>query len=144
MEPEANDRVDTVLVFVFHELQFLLADISSRGWSIPGGRIQDHETPESAVIRETYEETGALLDGIVEIGFYILTEKFGEVETARRIPVYIARADEIRPMPGGFESRGVTHVSLGELPGMYYMWDPLIEAVCNYAHAKALDLAWTL
>lgn len=41
-------------------------------WSVPGGRIEDGETPEEAIIREVYEETGlivgvASLVGVVQI-----------------------------------------------------------------------------
>ena len=29
-----------------------------RGWEIPGGHLNDGETPEEAMIRELFEETG--------------------------------------------------------------------------------------
>jgi 8-oxo-dGTP diphosphatase len=135
-------HVITVLVFVFHDLQFLLANIRNRGWSIPGGRIEPDESCEAAAKREAYEETGARISQLQKIGFYLLTDNSSDPKQTRLVPVYIASADCLLPLPVGFESLGVMHTTLSQLPKVYYLWDPLIEAVCSYAHTRALDLGW--
>lgn len=46
-------------------------------WAIPGGKIDKGETPVDASIRETFEETGYLLDTVDYLGFvYIKYEKY--------------------------------------------------------------------
>ncbi|MFI7480803.1 NUDIX hydrolase [Kocuria sp. M1R5S2] len=37
-------------------------------WSVPGGKIEAGETPESAAVRETFEETGARVRPDRELG----------------------------------------------------------------------------
>ncbi|MGE3261022.1 MAG: 8-oxo-dGTP diphosphatase [Bacteriovoracia bacterium] len=54
----------TTLCFVFDEINNSLLMIhKKRGqgagkWNVPGGKMQEDETPEAAAIRETKEETG--------------------------------------------------------------------------------------
>lgn len=40
------------------------------GWTTPGGRLEDGESPEQAVIREVYEETGYSVSVIRFNGIY--------------------------------------------------------------------------
>ncbi len=142
-ESSANITFDTVLVFVFHELEFLLANIAGRGWSIPGGRIEPGEYPEAAARREVYEETGAQIGELHVIGYYELSSQSGGAKSNRFVQVYVARAETLTPMPEGFESLGVNHIPLDRLSEIYYIWDPLIEAVCRYAHSEAHLYGWT-
>ena len=45
-------------VFVFKGEALLLMKVSEQGWGIPGGRMERHETPEEAIRRTLFEETG--------------------------------------------------------------------------------------
>ena len=45
--------------FAFDGDRILLTRLQSRGWDIPGGRIEAGETPEQAAIREVWEEACA-------------------------------------------------------------------------------------
>lgn len=42
--------------FCFYQGKILLVNISGRGYTNPGGHLEDNETPEEAFIREAYEE----------------------------------------------------------------------------------------
>ena len=36
-------------------------------WNLPGGKVEEHETPAEAVIRETFEEVGRMPGGMVSM-----------------------------------------------------------------------------
>lgn len=136
-------KAEATLVFVFHDLKFLIANIAGRGWTVPGGRIEAMETPEHAAIREAFEETGAVIHDPIQIGCYQL--KIGDPpgSTSSRVPVFISQATVLKPIPSGSESLGVRHASLTQLQEAYYRWDPLIEAVCRYALSEAKLQGWS-
>src|SRR5277367_146881 len=43
-------------------LQYSSQKIHVGKWDVPGGRLEDHETPEQGALRELFEETGILLE----------------------------------------------------------------------------------
>jgi 8-oxo-dGTP diphosphatase len=121
------------LVFPFVGERCVVAAIRGRGWCIPGGRLEAGETPEVAARREAHEEAGLTLGPLHLIGHYRLTEQ--ETETERQVAVFIARDPVQGNLPPGTESKGTCLLTLDELPERYYLWDPLLEAVCAYAFA---------
>ena len=44
-----------------------------RGWELPGGSVEESESPEAAVCREVWEETGLVVEVDRHVGDYVRT-----------------------------------------------------------------------
>ena len=130
-----------VLGFVFCGDRVALADIRDRGYCIPSGKIEEGEEPLQAMVREAYEETGARLDigRMRSIGWYRL-EAAGRED--RICPVFVAQVDGFSEIPEGSESVGVRLAEMSEVPGIYFFWDELVEAVFGYAFGVQASSGW--
>ncbi|MCU0316908.1 MAG: NUDIX domain-containing protein [Fimbriimonadaceae bacterium] len=117
-----------VLVFPWRGSMILLADILDRGWTIPSGRIQAGEPPESAAHREAWEECGARLQDLTYLGCYCI----GETRWSLVFNASVAGVNEI-PEAFRHESRETAWFELTDLPEIYSSWNPLIKAVFDYA-----------
>ncbi|MCX7924610.1 MAG: NUDIX hydrolase [Fimbriimonadales bacterium] len=116
--------------------RYLLAHIRERGYCAPSGRIEAGETPRAAARREAYEESGAVLNELTQVGSYLLVPCSEREPSPCSAPVFLARAARIEPLHADSESQGVRWASLDELPAFYYDWSPLIEAVFRYAEER--------
>ncbi len=47
-----------------------------QGWNLPGGGIEEDETPEETTIREMREELGVTLESIQKLGEYVRTAEY--------------------------------------------------------------------
>ena len=61
-----------VLVILKHNGKWLLTRHSIRGVEFPGGKAEEGETIEEAVIRETIEETGVTITNLVKFAEYVV------------------------------------------------------------------------
>lgn len=72
-----------------HDGKFLMVRHHTRSWEMPGGRIEEGETPEEAAHREFLEETGftvTLLDETIpEGGGLVFGGTVGEKKGERRV-----------------------------------------------------------
>ncbi|CAG7627258.1 RNA pyrophosphohydrolase [Paenibacillus solanacearum] len=64
-----RERITSAFVLAFRQGRLLLTQLHKRGWDIPGGHIEPGESPEEAVIRELYEETGAVIGAPELLGY---------------------------------------------------------------------------
>ncbi|MCC6404015.1 MAG: NUDIX domain-containing protein [Fimbriimonadaceae bacterium] len=122
-------RAFAALVFPWSEDQVLLCNIEDRGWCIPSGRVEPDESSIEAAAREAREEAGAVLSDILYLGCYRISSK-GEVRYA---DLYTALVVELHDIPPEFESKGRQFVTLGELPGIYHLWNPLTKALFEHS-----------
>jgi len=83
-----------VLVFPFWKGKLLFTRHRERGIELPGGKIEPQESSIAAAIRETFEETGAILDGIERIGQYTVNGELCK-------DIYVARVLSCQPFPTG-------------------------------------------
>ena len=63
------ETITAAFALAFYEDRFLLADLVARSLDIPGGHVEPGETPEEAMRREVYEETGARLGPARLLGY---------------------------------------------------------------------------
>jgi 8-oxo-dGTP diphosphatase len=78
-----------ILVICRYQNEWLLTHHKQRGLEFPGGKVEEGETLEEAARREVMEETGGILEYLVSIGEYQVTDErdsfvkrifFGEAE----------------------------------------------------------------
>ncbi|MDB5083533.1 MAG: hydrolase [Bacilli bacterium] len=99
---EADQKTpDSVMIFATLEQGLLMTFNPARGWELPGGKIEAGETPLRAVIRETFEETGAVLQDIMWIAQY---EVVGGKPDYLCKWVFYASVKHLGPRPAGFET----------------------------------------
>ncbi|HJV46515.1 MAG TPA: NUDIX domain-containing protein [Bacillota bacterium] len=90
-----------VLVVPIYQGKLLFTCHKIRGWELPGGKLEGDETPAEAAIRETWEETGADIQGPVQIGEYQVCSG-GQVLFQKAI--FLAQVCNWGERPAGFET----------------------------------------
>ena len=119
------------LVFAWQEDRVLVCNIKGRGWCIPSGRLEPGESSLDAATREALEEGGATLEGIEYFGTYEITEG----NQTRWADCFTAQITALQPPTHPQESTATKLLTLPELADLYYLWNPLTEAV--FAESKA-------
>lgn len=126
-------RAFAVFIYPWVNENIVLCDIESRGWCIPGGRVEPYETSSQAAHREALEEAGAILDRIQYIGCFKMTDNTLRKSQVRWADAYTAKVKNLVPINPNFESKGRKLLTLEEIPNIYYQWNQLSQEVFKYS-----------
>ncbi len=77
-------------------------DTSPLKWEFPGGKVEEGETPETALARELKEELGATLRKCVPIGRAV--HKYAETSEELEILFFAVEISETELIPRSFEN----------------------------------------
>ncbi len=93
-----------VLIFPLYEGKIVMTEHRERGLELPGGKVENGENLIAAAIREMWEETGAVLNGIWRIGEYTITgaDRNSDINKA----IFLAQVKEFTSLPTGYETKG--------------------------------------
>ncbi len=131
---EESDSPNDVLIFTLSPQGVVMMKHPVRGIEVPGGKINQDESPSDAAKRELYEETGAIVDKIDWIGHYNIYNKQQQLMISKAI--FFATASHFSEIPASSESLGVLFFSTKpEVKGeefSFIMKDPLFELLWSY------------
>jgi 8-oxo-dGTP pyrophosphatase MutT (NUDIX family) len=92
-------------------------------WELPGGGMLPGETPEDAIVREVYEETGICVNIVSLLGWYVRTGF-----RAHYSPVYICRPIGGELIPHSEDVVQVRYFPLHALPrGQFPWYRPILQ-----------------
>jgi ADP-ribose pyrophosphatase YjhB (NUDIX family) len=97
--PNNPDNITSVMGAVFNDGNLLLTK-PIRGWGLPGGHIEDNESPEECLKRECIEEADVEIGNLKLIGYW-KTKKLKKLESNKKYPdegyqlLYIADAIKV-------------------------------------------------
>ncbi|MGF7056731.1 NUDIX domain-containing protein [Brassicibacter mesophilus] len=118
---------DGSIVFTFYEGKYVMSYHSKRkGWEFPAGRREEGETAAECAIRETFEETGAILVDVIPLGYYLVSKHNNVFKTA----VFMSRVEKFEPKPHWSETDIVKLFE--ELPGDISYKDDVYKIVLEY------------
>lgn len=93
-----HKQIDSVLVIQFFNAGIIWVHNSKRRWELTGGKLEPGETIVQAAVRESYEESGAVVQAsaIVPLGYYVLP-------TGHTTAVVGAKVERLQAIPASSE-----------------------------------------
>ncbi len=101
-DPDKFLEAKHVLVLPFYQDRLIFTRHRIRGIELPGGKVEAEETPLAAAVREVYEEIGASLTEIKQIGQYIVDLPNGRMVKS----IYLATIYELLPIQFETDTEG--------------------------------------
>jgi len=108
---------DSVIALIFQDDMTRILIIKRRDvpvWVLPGGGIEEKETPEEAVMREVYEETGLGVSVKRKVCVYTPVNRFTPFTH-----VFECNINEGEPRTGQ-ETKAIGFFSVKQLPKMFF------------------------
>lgn len=100
LEQKTDERPFAVLVFPIFDKHVIWVKHPRRGWEVPGGKLEPEETPEEALVREVFEESGATIENLRYIGAY-------RTDDGRLKFIYFADVVDVHARPDDSEMEDV-------------------------------------
>lgn len=112
--------------------------------TIPGGGVDDGETPQETVVREAFEETGMKVRPVMQLveHFYDVPMKYGEIDfLSKRVEYvylceFVSREKGVAGLEGEYE--GKTKIYFGEIDNLVncYQTKETVEKVKAYCQQR--------
>ena len=127
--------------FCFAEGKVLLCRIRDRGLSIPGGHLQEGESPYDCLKRELREEACAEIELAVLAGFLVADHSINASYTGRyplksALAIFSVKLGEIMAYVPSDDAISRELVGLDALPNLHHQWDPVLDVAYKEARRK--------
>lgn len=136
-EPEGY-TVTSTHGFCFHDGKVILVDLDTRGWDIPGGHMEEGETPAQCFAREAMEE--ACIEGEASMLGYVLVDNRNDPTfDASKYPeigcqiFYRMDVTEMHPWKQEWEASERKAFDPVEVPQNHENWNIIFEEVLKYS-----------
>lgn len=77
-----EDSYECIIFLFYNDNLVMTFDSKRKVWKFPSGQKGKHETTIECVTREAFEKTGAILENVFPIGYYIATKDNIMLKTA--------------------------------------------------------------
>ncbi|MUK90388.1 NUDIX domain-containing protein [Ornithinibacillus sp. L9] len=135
----SRNLITSVHGYCFHEEKLMLVNLNQRGWDIPGGHIEQDETPEECFKREAMEE-GYIEGRCYPLGYIIVDHsentKWDESSPYPEIGYqvfYRMDIEQLHPFEAKFESFQRVFIKTDEITNYYQGWHEFHQEILNCA-----------